>query len=323
MHSSALNTTPVPTNIITGFLGAGKTTSILHLLEQKPAQESWAVLVNEFGEIGIDGSLLKGSHSNDDGVFISEVPGGCMCCTAGISMQTALNELLRYARPDRLLIEPSGLGHPLEVLQVLASDEFSNVLSIQKVLTLVDARTLINTNYVNDPVFEQQLAIADVVVGNKTDCYHQNESDLLKDHVRNFSDPQTDVIFTTNGAIDIQLLAGYSLSVSAAQKHQTLAQFSIHDTASSVDGLTSVGWRFNASERFDHNRLYAFLSGLEVERMKAVFSTNAGVFAYNLSNDALTEMRLQSCLDSRIEIISHEVDDHWHAQLSACMTGAD
>ena len=96
----------VATNIITGFLGAGKTTTILHLLKNKPKNENWAVLVNEFGEIGIDGALMV-----EHGAMIKEIPGGCMCCTAGVPMSVGINALLR-TNPDRLLIEPTGLGHP-------------------------------------------------------------------------------------------------------------------------------------------------------------------------------------------------------------------
>ena len=111
----------VPTNIVTGFLGVGKTTTILHLLKSKPADQRWAVLVNEFGQVGVDGSLIQGQHNEEEGVYIREVPGGCMCCTAGLSMQVALNQLLIQSRPDRLLIEPTGLGHPKEVLRILLS----------------------------------------------------------------------------------------------------------------------------------------------------------------------------------------------------------
>lgn len=122
----------VPTNIITGFLGVGKTSSLLHLLKQKPANERWAILINEFGEIGIDGSLVNGSRnkapnnnaSNEKRVFIREVPGGCMCCAAGLPMQIALNQLLAESKPNRLLIEPTGLGHPIEVLQTLAAEHY-------------------------------------------------------------------------------------------------------------------------------------------------------------------------------------------------------
>jgi len=81
----------VPTNIITGFLGVGKTSAILHLLKSKPDDERWAVLVNKFGEIGVDGSLFQGQSKEEAGVFIREVPGGCMCCATGVPMQVALN----------------------------------------------------------------------------------------------------------------------------------------------------------------------------------------------------------------------------------------
>ena len=76
----------VPTNIITGFLGVGKTTAILELLKNKPEGENWAVLVNEFGEIGIDGAMMT-----DQGALIKEVPSGCMCCTAGVPMSVGIN----------------------------------------------------------------------------------------------------------------------------------------------------------------------------------------------------------------------------------------
>ena len=105
------------TNLITGFLGSGKTTTIRHLLANKPEHERWAVLVNEFGEIGIDGALLA-----DSGAVLKEIPGGCMCCVNGLPMQVGLNMLLQQNKPDRLLIEPTGLGHPKQILSLLTQD---------------------------------------------------------------------------------------------------------------------------------------------------------------------------------------------------------
>ena len=116
----------VPTNVITGFLGVGKTTAIQHLLASKPAHERWAVLVNEFGEVGVDGALFGPEQGGE--VFVREVPGGCMCCAAGLPMQVALNQLLAKARPHRLLIEPTGLGHPREVLETLSDSVRNGVL---------------------------------------------------------------------------------------------------------------------------------------------------------------------------------------------------
>ena len=119
---------PTAVNVITGFPGVGKTTAILNLLQQKPDDELWAILVNEFGEIGVDGGLLKGQAPVRDDVMVFEIPGGCMCCAAGLPMEMALSQLFFLASPDRLIIEPTGLGHPAEVLSVLASDAYRDRL---------------------------------------------------------------------------------------------------------------------------------------------------------------------------------------------------
>lgn len=132
MNSNNHQTLAVPTNVITGFLGVGKTSAILHLLSHKPVHERWGVLVNEFGEIGVDGSFLEGQHPKGQSIFIREVPGGCMCCTSGLPMEIALSQLLAVARLDRLLVEPTGLGHPKEVLEVLAAPHYHDILSLQK-----------------------------------------------------------------------------------------------------------------------------------------------------------------------------------------------
>ena len=92
------------TNLITGFLGSGKTTSILHLLANKDPAEKWAVLVNEFGEVGIDGALLANS-----GALLKEIPGGCMCCVNGLPMQVGLNTLLRQGKPVNYIAKLSSI----------------------------------------------------------------------------------------------------------------------------------------------------------------------------------------------------------------------
>ena len=203
----------VPTNIITGFLGAGKSSAILHLLEQKPEHERWAVLVNEFGEIGIDGDLLSLSHQQSTGIFVKEVAGGCMCCSAGIPMQISLNLLLAQAKPHRLLIEPTGLGHPKEVLQVLQSEFYQDVLKIDKTITLVDARKLLDDRYVTHPTFMQQIEIADIVVGNKLDLYNESDQVNLASYVANINDnggPSTQIIYTEYGGLSLATLSGES-----------------------------------------------------------------------------------------------------------------
>ncbi|MBL4827872.1 MAG: GTP-binding protein [Spongiibacteraceae bacterium] len=175
----------IPTNVITGFLGVGKSTAIVHLLKQKPHNERWAVLVNEFGEVGIDGGLIHGNNKAEQGITIREVPGGCMCCTAGLPMQMAPNSLLTRAKPQRLLIEPSGLGHPKEVLDTLSSPHYRSVLDMRATVTLVDARKMLDERYTDHQSFNQQLEIADIIVANKADQYQNKDFPALLKYLEN------------------------------------------------------------------------------------------------------------------------------------------
>jgi len=326
----------IPTNIITGFLGVGKTSSILHLLKHKPDNERWAVLVNEFGEIGIDGSLIQGQHSENSGVFIQEVPGGCMCCAAGLPMQVALNQLLTKAKPDRLLIEPTGLGHPVEILQILSDKFYQQILKVEKILTLVDARNLTDSRYTEHDTFNQQISIADIVVGNKHDLYQGDELATLERYVKKIVKNKVTVSFTEQGRIDPQWLQGETAAIARHAHHHhhgsnnvdlnplDLNRMDIPEAGfikaeNEGEGFSSIGWRFDSHKVFNRKKLHVFLTGLNAERMKAVFITEQGIFGYNLTSDALTEIELDETMESRVEIIAYERDPQWQTNLLACI----
>ncbi|MGH1486571.1 MAG: CobW family GTP-binding protein [Cellvibrionaceae bacterium] len=329
----------VPTTIITGFLGAGKSTAILHLLQNKPSDERWAILVNEFGEIGIDGSFFQGQHAQKQDVFIREVPGGCMCCTAGLPMQVALNQLLKVAKPNRLLIEPTGLGHPKEVLQSLTVDSYRDVIDLQKIVTLVDARQLSDNRYTEHDTFNEQISIADIVVGNKQDLYQGDERSKLEAYVKQYGFSGAQVLFTENGDITAIDLFGETAATTEKNHHHHHHHHHHHSTEvkpllsevvipecgyikalNEGEGFYSIGWRFSDSRLFDYEKLSSFLNKISAERMKAVFMTEKGAFSYNLTPDALTENVLDNCTESRIEIISLQINDDWEEQLMACIT---
>ena len=134
---SSVVSNKIPVNLITGFLGVGKTTALMRLLAAKPADEYWAVVVNEFGEVGIDGATLS---TAGEGLQVAEVPGGCVCCTTSPMLRTALNQLVKARRPDRLLIEPSGLGHPAGIVDLLRDPFMAKTFEVRAVLTLLDPR---------------------------------------------------------------------------------------------------------------------------------------------------------------------------------------
>ena len=327
----------VPTNIITGFLGAGKTSAILSLLKQKPTNERWAILVNEFGEIGVDANLIKSQLSNSKDIYIREVSGGCMCCASGLPMQVALNQLLTEAKPDRLLIEPSGLGHPLEVLQILSNQYYKNILSLNKTITLVDARNLTNPRYTGHDIFNQQLNIADIIVGSKYDLYRASDEQALLDFVDTRIKKSIKPVFISHGQLSVDLLIGNTqFQVQTKQKDLTHASSTIVSpepipesgfirAVNKGEGFQSIGWRFSANKTFDHKKLSTFLTQLSVIRIKAVFITTDGIYSYNTVDDGivesildkstLAELALNERNESRIEIINTEINEGWEAKL--------
>ncbi|MCF2947499.1 GTP-binding protein [Paraglaciecola aquimarina] len=330
-----LETTPkieqVPTNIITGALGVGKTTLIQALLEQKPKHERWAVLVNEFGEIGVDGALL--TTPEEDGIFIKEVPGGCMCCTSGLPMQIALNLLLARAKPHRLLIEPTGLGHPREVLQTLSEEHYKEVLDIRATLALIDIRKLADKRWRAHQPFQEQLEIADHIVVTKSDLYQQDLTPQLNEYLQDIGISNLPIRYAQQGKIDPQILLSkskyqepsdqtmHSHSHSAPHDHESshpktsdsIQTIKAPETGSikvenNADGYYSYGWICAPTQIFDFRSVMDTLSPLTVERLKGILITEQGVLTCNLIDGCLSVSMtgLEQAADSRLEFITDD-----------------
>ena len=311
--------TQVPTNIITGFLGVGKTTVIQKLLSQKPVEERWAVLVNEFGEVGIDSNLFSSAKGQNNSVTISQVPGGCMCCTNGLPMQMALNLLLKESKPHRLLIEPTGLGHPKEALAILSGESYREVLNLQATLSLVDARKINDARYTSNETFNQQIEIAEVVIANKADLYQSNEFPLLVEYMdAKFGLDDKQIYQAQHGAVELEWL-----SRAASEKNQNAYRDAAPVNSSSAlpptldtpregfvsadnagEGFFSRGWIFNPGWQFDSVKLLSLFQGLDVERLKGVFITSEGFIGFNKVDDVVTQLRFNFMPDSRVEVIS-------------------
>ncbi|WP_417509617.1 CobW family GTP-binding protein [Methylophaga sp.] len=283
---------PIPTNIITGFLGVGKTTAIMSLLKKKPETERWAVLVNEFGEVGLDKALLSSDSSESDGLIIKEVAGGCMCCTAGLPVTVALNQILREVQPDRLLIEPSGLGHPKEVLDILTSRQYRDWIDLAATITLVDARHFSDERYITHEIFVQQLEVADLIVVNKYDQQQKADLETMQNFLHQFDSYCTPTHHTEWGELSLSYLdmpSSFKRAVwqkvheprqdqksSQKQDESGLDVYEHQD-----DGWQSLGFRFDNTYQFDESALLQFCRESEVERLKAVVSTEKGTLFIN------------------------------------------
>jgi G3E family GTPase len=299
--------THIPTHLIAGPLGAGKTSLIRHLLAHKPAHERWAVLINEFGQIGLDQALLSGAH---DGVNLSEIPGGCLCCVAGAPFQVGLARLLRQARPDRLLIEPSGLGHPLELLRQLGQAPWAGVLALQPPVLVLDAAALA-AGQVLPPSQQATLPLAGLLLLNKAESLDEAARARLQAQL-----PAVPLRWTCQGELDFAALPGSALRAAAAEQDvplpagpAPLAQIwrdprePICQVQAQAEGW-SIGWRMHPSQVFDLERVQAWLAGLPWRRAKLVLHGEAGWYSANaLDGGELLWRESEWRRDSRLELI--------------------
>lgn len=313
---------PIPCHIISGFLGSGKTTLIRYLIRHKPRGEQWAVLVNEFGEAGIDQAILP--ESGD--LVVRTLPGGCLCCQLAVTLKATLVQLIRRHRPDRLLIEPSGLGHPAGLVEVLQDEDLAPVVDIRPLITLLDPRRLDDARYTEHQTFCDQLAMADAVVISKPELATAAQMDKAEQWVATRWPPLQWVEKVCQGELSIDRLLASSSRVREAH-----ARASDHPLPSDGDndqvmldldmtvtpgkgkveiqqrsalGYCTLSLRWHPRERFVLRHLLARLEELPGEcRIKAVIHASEGWRIVNNADDSLHCDTTSWRRDSRLEII--------------------
>ena len=318
----------VPTNLITGFLGVGKTTTILNLLAQRPADERWAVLVNEFGEVGIDGAIIEGAGRA--GVAVSEIAGGCFCCSSNEPLDFTLIELIRQTQPQRVLIEPTGLGHPAAVLETLRGPWFRNLIDLRATICVADPADFANPRVADSPVFQDQLHMADIVLVNKSDRAAPEQTAAFLKHLRELFPPKLSVLTTTNGTCDAALLdadisaervplfpnahppqAAPVTPPHAAPLTMLLPGHPLRKESPQGD-RAACGWLFSPFDRFSKLALLELLGGsLDVHRLKGVFNVGTEWLLFNRVGGDLTCESIPYCRDSRIEVILDQPCFNW------------
>lgn len=298
----------IKTHVIAGPLGAGKTTLIRQLFAQRPSNERWAILVNEFGQVGLDAALMT---RDDDGLSIAEVPGGCLCCVQGVPLQVALTRLLRRARPHRLFIEPSGLGHPASLYRQLQVPPWTGVLTLQPLIWVVDAAQLLEGRPLPDAQ-QQALEQAGLIVLNKSAGLDRTRLPAwLGDRSPYWTAAGRIALAELPQATDESRCSGELPEPVAAPSPQALLlpnrplRFS-----HTQEGHHAVGWRWHPRHSFDGPALSAVLGGLPgLLRLKAVLQLEDGWQAYNgLAGQGSWEPTLWR-RDNRLELILEEMPD--------------
>lgn len=234
-----MNLQKIPATIVTGFLGSGKTTLLRHLLTNAQGRRI-AVIVNEFGELGIDGELLRGcgigcDENGADNGQLFELANGCLCCTVQEEFAPVMEQLAaRREQIDHLVIETSGLALPKPLVQAFQWPALRNAFTVDAVVTVVDAPAVAAGRFAEDPVavdaqrradenldhesplaelFEDQLATADLVVINKTDGVDAPTLAQVEATVRAETPAGVKVVHAQQGRVGLDVLLGMGCAV--------------------------------------------------------------------------------------------------------------
>lgn len=220
----------VPCSVVTGFLGAGKTTLVRHVL-QNASGRRLAVIVNEFGDVGIDGEILKGCGAEgctEDRIV--ELSNGCICCTVADDFVPALEQLLNLPEPPQhILIETSGLALPKPLVQAFNWPAIASRVTVDGVIAVVDGAAVAAGRFADDPeallrqrqedtsvdhdnpleeVYEDQLLCADLVLLNKADLVSVEAQRAIAEEIAARVPRAVKIVPTREGEIDVEILLG-------------------------------------------------------------------------------------------------------------------
>ncbi|MDB4115675.1 cobalamin biosynthesis protein CobW [Planktomarina sp.] len=236
--------TKIPATIITGFLGAGKTTLIRHMLQNARGRRI-ALIINEFGNLGVDGDILKGcgdeTCSEDD---VMELSNGCICCTVADDFIPTMEKLLtRENKPDHIVIETSGLALPQPLVRAFNWPKISTQVTVDGVVTVVDGKAVTDGRFAHSveavdaqrkldknldhetplsELFEDQVACADMLVVNKTDLLNLAQADALVASLKQSSRNGVQIVKTSMGKLPVDVLLGQGIGAETdlASRHE-------------------------------------------------------------------------------------------------------
>ena len=295
----------IPVNIITGFLGAGKTTAIINLLRQKTSDEQWAIIINEFGKISIDTQTLQSSTAAGN---VYDISGGCICCSAKGYFHENLTEIVNTGKYSRIIIEPSGLGGVDMVSEIVESNDY---LILMPKICLVDIQLMKNERIQRLPIYRNQITKSEIIIFTKCDLVNNKLDELdLIDKFNEFYPNKNIQEF----ALISMLLNGYIKSGTAKNNYRLLS--------SEKNNLEDSNYQkkmlnFENAIVFDAEKLAIILGKYpEILRAKGHIITDNNNWL--LVNYTITNCHFEQC-DSKehneIVIITEKTDEDFFQRL--------
>ena len=321
-----MNLKKIPVTVVTGFLGSGKTTLLRHVLQQ--AKQRIAVIVNEFGELGIDGEILKNCPVDCDFPLpvedrIVELANGCICCTVQDEFYPVMEQLLKNKhRIDHIIIETSGLALPKPLVQAFNWPTIKPHCTVDAVITVVDGPAVLQQQFAHDPaavaqqrtadlslnhhaelreLFLDQLTVADLVIINKMDLLTADQHQTVTMLIRDQLPPEVKTLAASYGKLDLNVVLGLNKAAETAiHTRQTLHELE-NPAEHDHDAFTSLSVRLPV---VDEQRLMTALQTLVAEFL--IFRVKGFV--------AVPQKPLRMVLQGVGTRFTHFYDRAWHKE---------
>ena len=327
----------IPVHIVAGFLGTGKTTAIRHQLASR-TDEKVAVIVNDFGEAGLDEAVLSGEQS----FAIRNIPGGCVCCTAPEGFIDALAAVIAE-KPDRLIIEPTGLARPQDIVDTIRRSPHKEMLALGPLVVLVDPSRLATKSDDEAELIALQTGIADVLVANRTDLAKPEALARFDALASSLWPPPLSVHKTTRGKLPREAFEwpenegarlpraadGSATALEPAHGHGDPAHSHALAPQASTSAHTVRSFRWSPETVFSRERVSRAalrasegLAGARLARWKGIFRTDQGVLLVEVAGGQMHEERSPFRRDSRLDVILEGGGEEAFARIANWLSGA-
>jgi G3E family GTPase len=233
----------LPVTIVTGFLGSGKTTFLNHIIQNFEGYKV-AVLVNEFGDINIDSQLLVKVGNDDDDRNTIELTNGCICCTINDDFTDAVYRILtRRDRVDYLVIETTGVAHPLQIALTFLGTDLRELTHLDSIITVVDAESFVPIEHYNSDVAIDQIFCGDIIILNKTDLVSEEKVNKIEDFLKSVKEGAR-ILRSVYSKVPLSLLLDTNLSGSALL-NKAIADIDVDSQHLENDGFMSISFQSN------------------------------------------------------------------------------
>ncbi|MBX2852987.1 MAG: GTP-binding protein [Phycisphaeraceae bacterium] len=302
-----MTTTPkIPCHIVAGPLGVGKTSAILDYLRDNATNQRVGVLVNDFGPIGLDSTTLQAEAPTTK---VLNVPGGCICCTMLAELPGSIRRLVSEQSLDRVIIEPSGMAAPAQVIDVLRQAEQDLNISLQPSIVMLSAADFDEETFERMAYYHMFCEAADVLVFNRCDQADDSKIKRAQQWASQLDPPKMRVVTTSHGRLSSEL---FDLPLETSRAHEPLVHTHDHHDHQHDSTIHPGGFTLDAERCFDEEVLLVNLmricyQGIEqnqVLRLKGVFHTNDGWQSIEIANHEVSLRPSAHRRDSRMEWIT-------------------